>query len=117
MLMATLQNRPIGWGQWYRWADYPAAADAMQALDGECGIDYAIGDSSEVGRGLGAELVAALVQEARRCAGQVGLLVAANADNTASRKVLEKNGFRLLSVRPVTTEPSQAPMALYRLSP
>jgi hypothetical protein len=70
MLTATFQGRPVGWGQWYRWADYPAAADAMQAFEGECGIDYAIGNDTDAGHGLGTELVAALVQETRRCAGQ-----------------------------------------------
>jgi aminoglycoside 6'-N-acetyltransferase len=117
MLTATVQGRAIGWGQWYRWADYPAAADAMQALDGECGIDYAIGDDTDVGHGLGTELVAALVLEARRSTGRVGLLVAPNADNAASRRVLEKNGFQLVSIRAVATEPSEALMALYRLAP
>jgi aminoglycoside 6'-N-acetyltransferase len=117
MLMVCDQGRLIGWGQWYRWADYPAAAQAMQALDREAGIDYAIGDPMAVGYGLGTELVAALVREVRRCAGQVGLLVAPDATNMPSRRVLEKNGFHLGSVRPVATEPSQTPMAIYRLAP
>lgn len=117
MLMGSDQGRPVGWGQWYRWADYPAAAQAMQARDGEAGIDYAIGDPTAVGHGLGTALVAALVQEVRRCTGQVGLLAAPDATNTASRRVLEKNGFHLVSVRPVATEPSQTPMAIYRLAP
>ena len=34
----------------------------------------------------------------------------------ASRRVLEKNGFHLVAVRPVATEASDAPMAIYRLS-
>ena len=50
-----LPGRPIGWGQWYRWADYPAEAEAMQAFDGECGIDYAIGNDTDLGRGLGSD--------------------------------------------------------------
>jgi hypothetical protein len=49
MLMVTLDSTPIGWCQWYRWADYPADAEAMGARDGEIGIDYAIGDPA---RGL-----------------------------------------------------------------
>jgi aminoglycoside 6'-N-acetyltransferase len=117
MLMASVEGRPVGWGQWYRWADYPAAAQAMQALDHEAGIDYAIGDPTAVGHGLGTALVTALAHEVRRCAGQVGLLVAPDATNTASRRVLEKNGFHLVSVRPVATEPRGTPMAIYRLAP
>jgi RimJ/RimL family protein N-acetyltransferase len=40
-----------------------------------------------------------------------------DAANMASRRVLEKNGFRLVAVRPVASEVSDAPMAIYRLSP
>ena len=117
MLMASVEGRPVGWGQWYRWADYPAAAQAMQALDREAGIDYAIGDPTAVGHGIGTELVAALIHEVCRCTGPVGLLVAPDATNTASRRVLEKNAFELVAIRPVATEPSDAPMAIYRLAP
>lgn len=38
----------------------------MQASDGEAGIDYAIGDPTAVGHGIGTDLVAALVHEVRR---------------------------------------------------
>ena len=37
MLMATLDSTPVGWCQWYRWADYPADAEAIGAHDGEIG--------------------------------------------------------------------------------
>jgi hypothetical protein len=30
--------------------------------------------------------------------------------------VLEKNGFELVAVRPVATEPTDLPMAIYRLA-
>jgi len=115
MLMVTWDGTGIGWCQWYRWADYPADAVAMGALDGELGIDYAIGDPARVGRGVGTALVAALVTEARRHRPGAGILAAAAAANAASRRVLEKNGFALVAVRPVATEPSDAPMAIYRL--
>jgi len=117
MLMVIWDGTGIGWCQWYRWADYPADAVAMEALDGELGIDYAIGDPARVGRGVGTALVAALVTEARRHCPGAGILAAAAAANAASRRVLEKNGFALVAVRPVATEPSDAPMALYRLPP
>jgi aminoglycoside 6'-N-acetyltransferase len=115
MLMVTWDGADIGWCQWYRWADYPAEAVAMGARAGELGIDYAIGDPAWVGRGAGTTLVAALVTEARRHHPGAGMLVAAAAANAASRRVLEKNGFGLVAVRPVVTEPSDTPMAIYRL--
>jgi aminoglycoside 6'-N-acetyltransferase len=115
MLMVLWDADPIGWCQWYRWADYPAETAAMGARDGEIGIDYAIGDPAWVGRGAGTILVAVLVAETRRHHPGAGVLVAAAAANTPSRRVLEKNGFELVAVRPVATEPADAPMAIYRL--
>ena len=43
MLIAVLDEREVGWCQWYRWQDHPAAARAMGAGPGEVGLDYAIG--------------------------------------------------------------------------
>lgn len=115
MLTVSCHNHPIGWCQWYLWADYPAEAAAMDARDGEVGLDYAIGDPAWVGRGIGTRLVAALVAEVRRRHPGAGVLTAPDAANTASRRVLEKNGFSLVAIRRVPTEPTDAPMAIYRL--
>jgi len=117
MLTAELDAVPIGWCQWYRWADHPDDASAVGARDEEVGIDYAIGDPARVGRGVGTTLIAALVAEVRRHHPGAGLLADPDAANIASRRVLEKNGFRLVAVRPVATEPTDAPMAVYRLNP
>jgi aminoglycoside 6'-N-acetyltransferase len=116
MLTVSLDGVPIGWCQWYLWADYPDAAEAMEALAGEAGIDYAIGDVAQAGRGVGTRLIAALVAEVRRHHPGAGVLVDPDAANTASRRVLEKNGFTLVAVRPVAGEPSDTPMAIYRLN-
>lgn len=115
MLMVLLDDVPVGWCQWYRWDDYPAEATGMSARAGEIGIDYAIGDPCSVGRGVGTELIAALVTEVRREHPGAGVLADPDAANAASRRVLEKNGFELVAVRPVVTEPSDRPMAIYRL--
>lgn len=115
MLMVLLDDVPVGWCQWYRWDDYPAEAAGMGARAGEIGIDYAIGDPDRVGRGAGTELIAALVAEVRREHPGAGVLADPDAANAASRRVLEKNGFGLVAVRPVATEPTDAPMAIYRL--
>jgi len=115
MLTVLQDGRPIGWCQWYRWADHPDEEAAMGALAGEAGMDYAIGDPAWIGRGTGTELIGVLVQEIRRQHPGAGMLVGPDAANTASRRVLEKNGFALVEIRPVVTEPSDAPIAIYRL--
>jgi aminoglycoside 6'-N-acetyltransferase len=99
MLMVTLDGTPVGWCQWYRWADYPADAEPIGARDGEIGIDYAIGDPAKVGHGVGTMLIAALITEVRRRHPGAGVLVDPAAANTSSRRVLEKNGFQLVAIR------------------
>ena len=115
LLTVLVDGTPVGWCQWYRWADYPPEAGDMEALAGEAGIDYAIGDPAQIGHGIGTELVAVLVAEVRRQHPGAGILTDPDARNVASRRVLEKNGFHLVSVRPVASEPTNDPMAIYRL--
>jgi len=115
MLIVTEGDRVVGWAQWYWWDDYPQAAVAVGARPGEAGIDYAIGDRAAVGRGVGRRLVGTLVRQVRRERPGAGVLVAPEATNVASRTVLELNGFHLVEVRPVASEPTDDPMAIYRL--
>lgn len=114
MIVVELDGEPVGWCQWYRWADYPAEGAAAGAADHEAGIDYAIGEPALVGRGVGTAMVGALVEEVRRIEPAAGLLVTPEAANIASRRVLEHNGFALVEVRPIDTEPHDRPMAIYR---
>jgi aminoglycoside 6'-N-acetyltransferase len=71
----------IGWCQWYAYDAYPAEADAIGARAGDCGIDYAIGDPAAIGRGLGTELIAALVGEVRRYHPGCGVIADPDATN------------------------------------
>ncbi len=117
MCTITQGGRPIGWGQWYCWGDYPAEAAAAGSQDGDVGADYAIGDPNLVGHGLGTAMIAALVAEVRRHHPDAGMVVAPEAANAASRRVLEKNGFQLVGIRPLATELHNRPLAVYRLDP
>lgn len=121
-LLTILERSPqheramrIGWCQWYPYDAYPVEADAIGARAGDCGIDYAIGDPEATGRGLGSELIAVLVKEVRRHHPGCGVIADPDASNLASRRVLERNGFSLLTVRAVATEPTNDPVAIYRL--
>jgi aminoglycoside 6'-N-acetyltransferase len=95
-------GRRIGWCQWYPCLAYPAEADALGAPAGDCGIDYAIGEPAAVRRGLGTQLIAALVDP--------------DARNAASRRILERNGFSLIAVRAIGSERNDHPIAIYRLA-
>jgi aminoglycoside 6'-N-acetyltransferase len=107
----------IGWCQWYRCADYPDHAEAVGAEPNDVGLDYALGDPTRVGRGLGTALIGALVAHIRQRHPDAGLVADPEAANLVSRRVLEKNGFVLLGERVVATERTDAPMAIYRLPP
>lgn len=116
MCTVELDRLSIGWCQWYRWRDYPEAAEAVGAREGEVGADYAIGNPDVVGHGIGTDMIRALVDEVRHRVPTAGLLVAPEFENRASCRVLEKNGFALVEIRPVKTEPHNRPMAIYRLA-
>jgi aminoglycoside 6'-N-acetyltransferase len=117
MLVVLDDSEPIGWCQWYPCQVDPAWAADMGAGTDDCGIDYAIGDRAGVGRGVGTELVATLVALVRTTQPGCGIVSDPDAENTASRRVLEKNGFELVAVKAMASEPTDDPMAIYRLPP
>jgi aminoglycoside 6'-N-acetyltransferase len=116
LMVVERGHAAVGWCQWYRWDDSPDEARELETLPGELGFDYALGDPAAIGRGLGTELIAALVNEVREHHPDCGILVEPEAANAASRRVLEHNGFELLDVRPLAFEPNDQPMAIYRLA-
>lgn len=115
MLIVSADDRPVGLAQWYRWDDYPDEARAIGARRREVGMDYALGDPAAIGRGLGHRMIAALVRHIRCEQAGAGFLVGPDAANWPSRSVLTGNGFALVAVRPVATEPKNDPIAIYRL--
>jgi aminoglycoside 6'-N-acetyltransferase len=112
-LMICVEASPVGWCQWYRWADYPEAPE-YGALADDVGLDYAIGAPDQIGHGVGTAMIGALVADVRATLPGAPLLVCVDALNTASRRVLEKNGFALTDYRDIPSEPEDQ-SALYRL--
>jgi aminoglycoside 6'-N-acetyltransferase len=116
-LIAELPAGPIGFGQWYRWADYSEYGRQLDAAPDEAGLDYLIGEREYCGRGLGTRLIAELISYVREQDPTVGgVVVDPEAANTASRRVLEKNGLRLVAIRQVIDPeaPPTGPSAIYR---
>ena len=114
-LVVTEDEAPVGWCQWYRGSDDPDWAADVGAGPDDVGIDYAIGVPHFVGRGLGTDLVAHLVRAARHEVPGCAVVSDPDARNTASRRVLEKNGFALVARKVLPSEHSDDPMAVYRL--
>jgi RimJ/RimL family protein N-acetyltransferase len=115
MSLVFLDGEPVGWCQWYRCDVDPVWAAEIGAEPDDCGIDYAIGEAARVGGGTGTELIAALVGLVRAARPGCGIVADPDARNAASRRVLEKNGFGLVAVKAMASEPTDDPMAVYRL--
>jgi aminoglycoside 6'-N-acetyltransferase len=115
-LMVVEGNVPVGWCQWYLCGDDPGWAADIGAGPADVGIDYAVGDASRVGRGVGTELIAELVRLVRAHHQRVAVMADPDERNVASRRVLEKNGFELVAVKAIPSEPTDDPMAIYRLA-
>jgi aminoglycoside 6'-N-acetyltransferase len=115
MLVALHDDEPVGWCQWYPCAVDPEWAAEIGAQPGDVGVDYAIGEPARVGGGVGTELIAVLVTLVRTARPDCGVMADPDARNTASRRVLERNGFELVAVKTVDSEPADEPMAIYRL--
>lgn len=116
-LIVEVPAGPIGFGQWYRWADYPDYGSQLDAGPDEAGLDYLIGEPEYCGRGLGTRLIAQLIRHIREQDPTVGgVVVDPEAANTASRRVLEKNGLRLVTIKLVLDpdSPPTGPSAIYR---
>ena len=97
-LVVEVDGLPVGHAQWCRWGDFPEDGARFDADPDEYCIDYFIGDPDLCGRGIGTMLIAALVEAVHDAvdstgAAPVGFLVDVEQANTASCRVLQKNGF------------------------
>ena len=91
----VMANRPVGYVQWYRWSDYPEAAEMGVPEDRDAfGLDIFIGEADVVGTGVGSATVdlACRTLFAERNASCVALLTA--LDNEPAQRAYEKAGMR-----------------------
>ena len=105
----------VGLIQCYRHADDPGW-DRTVGIPAAIGIDYLIGEPSRYGQGVGSTAIAALTTRAFTLYPDAEVVVGApQADNRASRRALEKAGFRLVEERQLDSDdPSDAgPSAIY----
>lgn len=93
MWVAEVNGRSIGFLQDYRIGDYPDFALLGPDPDA-IGVDYAIGDPSWTGRGLGVRILWAWMLRARRRFPEATAFFAApDHRNAASLRILAKAGF------------------------
>lgn len=93
--IARLDGRPVGFGQYYPVAAAGEPEYASYPADGTYSIDYMLGEDDCLGRGLGADLVAALVSAVSALPDARLVVVDPDEANAASRACLASNGFSL----------------------
>src|SRR5262249_11369177 len=88
-------ERPIGYIQVYRIADWPEYARAVAVEEGAAGADLFIGEAGHVHRGLGAPILHAFLREVVfAMPGVICCVVGPAASNASAIRAYEKAGFR-----------------------
>jgi aminoglycoside 6'-N-acetyltransferase len=108
-LIVSVDGRPIGLVQRSVISDYPADLAEFAAIvdvpDCAVELDYLIGDAAKRGRGLGARLIAAAVENTwTDHPSAPAVLVAVVAANIASWRALEKAGLRRIAEGPMSPD-------------
>ncbi len=97
-LVVLLDDRPVGLLQRSFVHDYPEDLEEYSRLldvpKGTVQLDYLLGDAADRGRGLGARLIRAAVEDTwRTLPAATHVMVAVVAANTASWKAVERAGL------------------------
>jgi aminoglycoside 6'-N-acetyltransferase len=88
-------GEPIGWIQWYSWADYPIHAKQLRAEPCAAGVDLAIGRLDRIGIGLGPLVIRAFLSGVVFSEPSVCAVVSDPQEaNVRSVRAFEKAGFK-----------------------
>lgn len=112
LYIVLCDGEPVGFTETYLHADHPHWDHAI-GLPDVAGIDYLIGVPARYGQGLGTAVIGSFCRFVFALYPDVPALASVpQAANTASRRVLEKNGFRLVEERMVESDdPGDAGLA------
>lgn len=101
-------GRPIGWIQWYLWADYPEHARQLGAAPSSAGIDLAIGEVKMTGLGLGPVTIREFTKQFVFVNPAVRAVVTdPEESNLRSWGAFKKAGFRLVKIVQLAGEESK----------
>jgi len=99
MYVVLYRENPIGWIQWYRWADYPDHAAQLSAAKSAAGIDLGIGETDFLGKGLGPKVIHQFIQEIVFVHPEItGIVSDPEEENVRSLRAFEKAGFDIKKV-------------------
>lgn len=107
VFILELDARPIGWLQWYRWADYPRHAAMLGADPTTAGVDFAIGERDALGRGIGARALRAFVERVVFADSAITACVSdPEAANTRSLRTFARAGFSVVRTVQLLGDPN-----------
>lgn len=99
------RGRPIGWIQWYRWADYAEHAAILGAEPEAAGIDLAIGETTMLGLGIGSAAIRAFVERVVFADAAITACVSdPETRNRRSWRAFERAGFAVVGTVQVAGE-------------
>jgi RimJ/RimL family protein N-acetyltransferase len=112
--VAMADGRPMGIMQSYRVDDYPEHADSV-GMPGGIGVDLFIGEPGMTGKGYGALMLAAFIEDVVRPAypDATGVVADPEVANRASIRTLEKAGFIRGGIVPGEHGPEQIMRRLF----
>lgn len=98
LFVITHEGKPIGWIQWYLWADYPEHAQQLGAESNSAGIDLAIGELEMTGLGLGSAIIRAFLDHFVFTDSSIRtILTDPEENNIRSLRAFKKAGFQVIN--------------------
>jgi len=90
-----LDDRPVGYIQFYRWAAFADEADAMNIEYDEdtSGLDVMIGEAGSMERGIGSRAVALLSRHLEDDRNATRIALTTDVENLRAQRAYEKAGF------------------------
>ncbi len=102
------EGMPIGWIQWYLWADYPEHAQQLGADPACAGVDLAIGESGMTILGLGPIAISEFLKQfVLSNLAVCGVITDPEENNLRSLKAFKKVGFKVVKTVQLVGEHSK----------
>ena len=87
-------ERPVGWIQWYRWADFTDHAAQLGADLEAAGMDLAIGEQDVMGMGVGSRAIGKFLNQIIFAGANIRAVITdPQESNVRSLRAFEKVGF------------------------
>ncbi|HKM33504.1 MAG TPA: GNAT family N-acetyltransferase [Lachnospiraceae bacterium] len=87
------ENKPLGFCQYYEYVNSEETWHGDTEVEGTYSIDYLIGEPNYIGKGLGKQIIQALIHQIKNHSNAKRIIVQPEKENNASCGVLKSCGF------------------------